>query len=83
MRVTSAKFIQAYEALAGKALVEPVIITEKGHDCLVLVSANEYARLKRRDRRAVFPEELTEQDIAAIAASEMDSRHDHLNGLGS
>ena len=32
-----------------------------------------------RDRRAVLPEELTKEDIAAIAASEMDPRHDHLN----
>lgn len=32
-----------------------------------------------RDRRAVLPEELTEEDIAAIAVSEMDPRHDHLN----
>ena len=32
-----------------------------------------------RDRRAILPEELTEEDIAAITASEMDSRHDHLN----
>ena len=32
-----------------------------------------------RDRRAILPEELTEEAIAAIAASEMDPRHDHLN----
>ena len=32
-----------------------------------------------RDRRAILPEELTEEDIAAVAASEMDPRHDHLN----
>ena len=32
-----------------------------------------------RNRRAILPEELTEEDIAAIAASEMDPRHDHLN----
>ncbi len=32
-----------------------------------------------RDRRAILPEELTAEDVAAIAASEMDPRHDHLN----
>ena len=32
-----------------------------------------------RDRRAILPEELTEEDIAAIAGSEMDPRHDQLN----
>lgn len=30
-------------------------------------------------RRAILPEELTEEEIATIAASEMDPRHDHLN----
>ena len=28
-----------------------------------------------RDRRAILPEELTEEDIAAIAVSEMDPQH--------
>ena len=79
MRVTTAEFIKGYGALADKALTEPVTITKNGRDRLVLVSADEYARLKRRDRRAVLPEELTEAEIAAVAASEMDPRHDYLN----
>ena len=79
MRVTTAEFIKGYGTLADKALTEPVTITKNGRDRLVLVSADEYARLKRRDRRAVLPEELTAEDVAAIAASEMDPRHDHLN----
>ncbi len=79
MRVTTAEFIKGYQALADKALIEPVTIIKNGRDRLVLVSADEYARLKRRDRRAILPEELTEEDSAAIAASEMDPRHDHLN----
>jgi PHD/YefM family antitoxin component YafN of YafNO toxin-antitoxin module len=79
MRVTTAEFIKDYGALADKALTEPVTITKNGRDRLVLVSADEYARLKRRDRRAILPEELTEEEITAIAAAEMDPRHDHLN----
>ena len=79
MRVTTAEFIKGYGALADKALTEPVTITKNGRDRLVLVSADEYARLKRRDRRAILPEELTEEEIAAIVASEMDPRHNHLN----
>lgn len=79
MRVTTAEFIKGYGALADKALTEPVTITKNGRDRLVLVSADEYARLKRRDRRVVLPEELTAEEIGAIAASEMDARHDHLN----
>ncbi len=79
MRVTTAEFIKGYGALADKALTEPVTITKNGRDRLVVMSADEYARLKRRDRRAILPEELTAEDIAAVAASEMDPRYDHLN----
>ena len=79
MRVTMVEFIEGHGTLADKALIEPVTITKNGRDRLVLVSADEYARLKRRDRRAILPEELAADDAAAIAASEMDSRHDHLN----
>ena len=79
MRVTTAEFIEGYGTLADTALTEPVTITKDGRDRLVLVSADEYARLKRRDRRAVLPEELTAEDAAAIAASEVDPRHGHLN----
>lgn len=79
MRVTTAEFIKGYGTLADKALMEPVTITKNGRDRLVLVSVDEYERLKRRDRRAILPEELMEEEIAAIAATEMDSRHDHLN----
>ena len=79
MRVTTADFIKSYGTLADKALTEPVTITKNGRDRLVLVSADEYARLKRRDRRAILPEELSEADVTAIAATEMDPRHDYLN----
>jgi PHD/YefM family antitoxin component YafN of YafNO toxin-antitoxin module len=79
MRVTTAEFIRGYGTLADKALTEPVTITKNGRDRLVLVSADEYARLKRRDRRAILPEELTEEEITAIATAEMDPKHEHLN----
>ncbi len=79
MRVTTAEFIRGYGTLADKALTEPVTITKNGRDRLVLVSADEYARLKRRDRRAILPEELTEEEITAIATAEMDHQHEHLN----
>ncbi len=79
MRVTTAEFIRGYGTLADKALTEPVTITKNGRDRLVLVSADEYARLKRRDRRAILPEELMEEEITAIAAAEMDPQHEHLN----
>ena len=68
-------FIKGYGALAGKALTEPVTITKNGRDRLVVVSAEEYERLRRRDRRAFRAEELSEVDIALIAKTEMAPEH--------
>lgn len=79
MRVTTAEFIKNYGSLADKALAEPVTITKNGRDRLVLVSATEYDRLQRRDRRAIRAEELTEEEIARIAKAEVPAEHAHLD----
>jgi len=79
MRVTTAEFIKGYGTLADKALTEPVTITKNGRDRLVLVSVDEYERLRRRDRRALRTEDLSEADIALIAKSEVPAEHAHLD----
>ncbi len=75
MRVTTAEFIKGNGALADKALTEPVTITKNGRDRLVVISAEEYERLRRRDRRAFRAEELSEADLALIAKAEMAPEH--------
>lgn len=79
MRVSSAEFIRNYGALADKALSEPVTITRNGRERLVLISAEEYARLKRRDRRVVATGELPEEVVALIAEAEVPPGHEHLD----
>lgn len=79
MRVTTAEFIKNYGSLADRALAEPVTITKNGRDRLVLVSAAEYDRLQRRDRRALRAEELTGAEIALIAQAEVPAEHAHLD----
>ena len=79
MRVTTAEFIKGYGALADKALTEPVTITKNGRDRLVLVSADEYERLRRRDRRAFRAEELSEADINLIAQAKMPDEYGYLD----
>src|SRR5260221_420193 len=51
IRVTRGEFQRAFDAMSDRALQEPVTITKAGRDHLVVMSADEYARLKRRDRR--------------------------------
>jgi PHD/YefM family antitoxin component YafN of YafNO toxin-antitoxin module len=79
MRVTTAEFIKNYGTLADKALSEPVTITKNGRGRLVVVSAEEYDRLMRRNRRAIRPEELSDEDLALIAAAEVPSEYAHLD----
>lgn len=70
MKVTSAEFIKNYGQLADKALTEPVTITRNGHERLVLLSVDEYARLKRRDRQVLRAGEMPNELVDAIAATE-------------
>jgi hypothetical protein len=52
------------------ALKEPVIITNHDRDSLVLMAADEYQRLKRRNRQVMGLTDFTAHDLKAIAASE-------------
>lgn len=79
MKVTTADFIKHYGRLADRALSEPLTITKNGHDRLVVLSAGEYERLKRRDRRVVRAGELTDEEVAAIAKAEVPAEYAHLD----
>ena len=79
MKVTTADFIKNYGTLADKALAEPVTITKNGRDRLVVLSADEYARLKRRDRRVVRLEDFTEKEMALIARAGSQPEDAHLD----
>ncbi len=81
MRVTSAEFIQGCGTIADRALTEPVTITEGGHDRLVLLSADEYARLRRRDRRVVRVDDLTNAEAELVARAEVPAEYAHLDAL--
>jgi PHD/YefM family antitoxin component YafN of YafNO toxin-antitoxin module len=48
---------------------EPVVILKHDREHTVLLSAEEYRRLKRGDRQVFRTGELSDEDIAAIAAA--------------
>lgn len=66
------------EAL-DRSLSQPVLITKHGRPRNVVLSYDEYERLRARDRRAVRAEDLTDEDIAALEASEMAPGYEHLD----
>jgi prevent-host-death family protein len=80
-RVTASEFQKSFGALSDKALVEPVAITKQGRDHLVVMSADEYARLKRRDRQVYGIGDLPEEWLVAIENTKMDPKYDYLNAL--
>jgi len=79
MKVSTAEFIKNYGLLADKALSEPVTITKNGRDRLVVLSAEEFERLTRRDRRVVKLEDFTAEEIDLIAKAEVPPGYEHLD----
>jgi PHD/YefM family antitoxin component YafN of YafNO toxin-antitoxin module len=62
------------------ALTQPVAVTRNGRERTVMISAEEYYRLKRRDRQVLALADFTEADIAAleaIRAPESSKDYDH------
>ncbi len=68
--VTSTQFIRTPGVYQDQAQREPVIVTKHNRQHTVLLSAQEYRRLKRRDREVFRVGELSGADVAAIAAVE-------------
>jgi prevent-host-death family protein len=65
-RVTASEFQHSFGALSDRARHEPVVITKHGRDSLVVMSAEEWSRLKRRDRRVGLTTELPEEWVEAV-----------------
>ncbi len=69
LEVSAAEFqrnIGRYQDIAQR---EPVAVTRNGRESCVLLSTEEYRRLKRRDREVLGPEDFTDADIAALENS--------------
>jgi hypothetical protein len=77
VRMTEAELQQGFRALADRARSEPVTITTPAgttpdsRDEFVVLSAEEYARLKRRDRRVGLTEELPEEWVEAVRTAKV------------
>jgi prevent-host-death family protein len=70
IKVSSAEFQRNIGRYQDLAMTQPVVVTRNGRERTVTVSIEEYRRLKRRDREVLGLEDFTEEDIAAIEASE-------------
>ncbi len=72
------RHIGGIQELASK---EPVCITRNGREKYILLSAEEYHRLKRLDRQVMGVEDLSEDDVRNIAAANVPEEYAYLNEL--
>jgi prevent-host-death family protein len=79
VRVTASQLHRAFGTLSARALKEPISITKQGRDHLVLMSAEEYARLKRGHRVAGLAEDLPAETLELVKRTRMHRRHKHLD----
>ena len=81
IRVTSTEFNKEVGRYQDSALTQPVVVTRNGRDRTVMISSEEYQRLKRRDREVFATGELSKAIVEAVARTDMDPRHKPLDNL--
>jgi len=69
IRVSAAEFQRNIGRYQDLALTQPVAVTRNGRERTVMISVEEYYRLKRRDRRVLGLDDFTDADIAALEQS--------------
>jgi PHD/YefM family antitoxin component YafN of YafNO toxin-antitoxin module len=70
IKVSSAEFQRNIGRYQDLALTQPVAVTRNGRERTVMISTEEYHRLKRRDRQVLRLEDFTEEMIAEIEKAE-------------
>jgi prevent-host-death family protein len=81
IRISSTEFGKEVGRYQDVALTQPVVVTRNGRDRTVMISAEEYHRLKRRDRQVFATADAPEEIVEAVRHSKMDPRHNHLDDL--
>lgn len=69
LRVPAAEFQRNIGRYQDLALTEAVAVTRNGRERTVLISVEEYHRLKRRDRAVLGVEDFGAEDIAALESA--------------
>lgn len=81
IRVSATEFVKEVGRYQDAALSQPVMVTRNGRDRTVMISADEYQRLKRRDRQVIATADLPAELVEAVRNAKMDPRHNHLDDL--
>lgn len=71
VKVGAAEAQRNFGLYQDKALIQPVAITRNGRPRTVMISIEEYERLKRRDRQVFRTEEAPQDVVDAILNAEI------------
>jgi prevent-host-death family protein len=69
IKVSAAEFQRNIGRYQDMALRQPVAVTRNGRESTVLISTEEYLRLKRRDREVLGLDDFNEADLTALEQS--------------
>jgi PHD/YefM family antitoxin component YafN of YafNO toxin-antitoxin module len=72
---TASEVQKNFGAFLDRALVEPVRVTKYDREAVYIISAKAFHALKQAQRRSVSAGELTDQELADIAAAEIPAAH--------
>lgn len=79
IRVSSTEFDKEVGRYQEAALAQPVVVTHNGRDRNVMISADEYRRLKSRDREVLGIEDFSDADIEAVRRAEPSNEAEAFN----
>jgi hypothetical protein len=79
IRVSSVAFGKEVERYQDVALSQPVVVTQKGQDRTVMISVEEFRRLKRRDRGVLGIEDFSDADVEAVRRTEPSQESEAFN----
>ena len=79
LRVPTSEFQRNIEHYQDVAQREPVALIDGDAARCVVLSADEYNRLKRRDRRVLTIDEMTDEDAALVAAARVPPGYEYLD----
>jgi len=69
VKVSAAEFQRQSGRYFDLALTQPVVITRNGRERTVMISTEEYQRLKKQDREVLMAAEFSEAELQQIANS--------------
>jgi prevent-host-death family protein len=79
VEISSAEVGRNFSQYRERAESEPVVVLHYNKPSVVMISASEFERLKRRDKKVMSVEEMPDWLVELVVQGRMDAKHDHLD----